>query len=699
MSGDDQEQMMVDDWRAAVEDLKDNVRHEIITLTNLARELTTIAYPIADVLEQHIKKAPPQRKLPAIYLLDSIVKNVGTPYTLFFGKNLYQTFMEVYASVDQRTRQKLEEMLQTWKEPVPGSIDSTPVFPPDVIRPIENALLKARTTALQAQQEQARRQMGSRGSRPPMPGFRATPTPPNARQPFKQPTYPAANGARSASAFGQQTYLQPLPYPATTPQPPPSTPVVAPFAPPQTLYGASAAQPEISIDSLNSNIEQLIVAVGTALGRSPHSPDIQTELKALMALQGLLRDKHRNLPREHLVAVRNQVDHLAVKYGASFTARQSVTPTPPIAAAPFHAPMHYHQQGPLSVAPVAPTPPAAASVSLDSLFGRGALAALLNRSSATPQPPRAPTPQTAAAAISDLRSPVPTRAEPAAPATPDPMALLSALRGSGLLPPSVPQRGPSQTVVAQPPAPSPPVAATPTTTPLDLASILAKAQTIAATAKAGPVLSSGGFQLTATSLKQFRPHLFRALYDGLGPPCTQCGRRFATDDEGKQKKTAHMDWHFRVHQRMIEAEKRGQHRSWYVDQVDWLRNVESVDLDQTEKQDDASNANAAAAAKPQIRFIRVPDRDDNTNSVCPICQEKFETKWLDEAQEWVWMDVVKVGDRAFHASCYVEVTKESAASAPLYGGGSRATPDRVLGKRKAEDEILSVRDGRVKTES
>lgn len=28
-----------------------------------------------------------------------------------------------------------------------------------------------------------------------------------------------------------------------------------------------------------------------------------------------------------------------------------------------------------------------------------------------------------------------------------------------------------------------------------------------------------------------------------------------------------MDWHFRVHQRMIEAEKRGQHRSWYVDQA------------------------------------------------------------------------------------------------------------------------------------
>lgn len=54
---------MVDDWRAAVEDLKDNVRHEIITLTNLARELTSIAFPIAEILEQHIKKVGP----PALF--------------------------------------------------------------------------------------------------------------------------------------------------------------------------------------------------------------------------------------------------------------------------------------------------------------------------------------------------------------------------------------------------------------------------------------------------------------------------------------------------------------------------------------------------------------------------------------------------------------------------------------------------------
>lgn len=64
---------------------------------------------------------------------------------------------------------------------------------------------------------------------------------------------------------------------------------------------------------------------------------------------------------------------------------------------------------------------------------------------------------------------------------------------------------------------------------------------------------------------RYRPDAIAALYENLGAPCTQCGRRFKSDEEGKKKKMAHMDWHFGVHQRTTEAEKRGTHRSWYVD--------------------------------------------------------------------------------------------------------------------------------------
>ena len=58
--------------------------------------------------------------------------------------------------------------------------------------------------------------------------------------------------------------------------------------------------------------------------------------------------------------------------------------------------------------------------------------------------------------------------------------------------------------------------------------------------------------------------MFKSLYSDLGAQCSQCGRRFTADAEGKKKKTAHMDWHFQARQRRVEAEKRGQYRSHYV---------------------------------------------------------------------------------------------------------------------------------------
>ena len=127
-----------------------------------------------------------------MYVLDSIVKNVGTPYTLFLGRNLYHTFMNAYTLVNNQIRRKLDEMLKTWKEPVPGSLDTKPVFPPDVTRPIENALIKARTAAVQQQQySQQRSQQEMMGHGRSLPnqglGWRNTPTPPQMNGQFRPP--------------------------------------------------------------------------------------------------------------------------------------------------------------------------------------------------------------------------------------------------------------------------------------------------------------------------------------------------------------------------------------------------------------------------------------------------------------------------------------------------------------------------------
>jgi pre-mRNA cleavage complex 2 protein Pcf11 len=120
-----------------------------------------------------------------------VVKNVGTPYTLFLGRNLYQTFMNAYTLVDSQTRKKLDEMLKTWKEPVPGSLDTRPVFPVEITRSIENALIKARTAALQQQQARSQQEVlgRSRGITTP-PSWTHSPTPAPRYPPAQNPNFP-----------------------------------------------------------------------------------------------------------------------------------------------------------------------------------------------------------------------------------------------------------------------------------------------------------------------------------------------------------------------------------------------------------------------------------------------------------------------------------------------------------------------------
>ena len=61
----------------------------------------------------------------------------------------------------------------------------------------------------------------------------------------------------------------------------------------------------------------------------------------------------------------------------------------------------------------------------------------------------------------------------------------------------------------------------------------------------------------------------------------------------------------------------------------------------------------------------------------------FDTVWNDEAQDFVWMDAIKIGSRVYHASCHAEVKKDG-ESTPLRIN----TPDSVLGKRKAAVSVL-----------
>ncbi|KAI9734862.1 MAG: hypothetical protein M1834_001942 [Cirrosporium novae-zelandiae] len=308
---------VAEDYKNSLEDLAINSRYEISNLTVIAKENTEHAAAISRVLENHIKTvsasrnttqstsmaggqrnlAPPGRKLPALYVLDSIVKNVGTPYTLFLGRNLYNTFMSAYTLVDSGIRKKLDEMLKTWKEPVPGSLDTRPVFPSEVTRSIENALIKARTAAFQEQQKHTKVVPGLPPRPPPVAtpqGWRNTPTPP---QPLPQyqppqsvpPNLPPSTQAQYPvngyfSTFNTAYTHTPPPQlpqsapPATLPTPLPSTslPFPLPISQPPTQYPvASSSQQQPSVLGLDTNSLLASLRAAGILGGSTPAPQVQ----------------------------------------------------------------------------------------------------------------------------------------------------------------------------------------------------------------------------------------------------------------------------------------------------------------------------------------------------------------------------------------------------------------------------------------
>ena len=99
--------------------------------------------------------------------------------------------MDAYSLVGPSVRKKLDEMLQTWKTSVPGSLDKRPVFPPEITKRIESALIQAKTVALQQQQQQHRGQQEMLRRRGPAIAtptpYRATPTPPQGMARYPPP--------------------------------------------------------------------------------------------------------------------------------------------------------------------------------------------------------------------------------------------------------------------------------------------------------------------------------------------------------------------------------------------------------------------------------------------------------------------------------------------------------------------------------
>ncbi|KAF2417682.1 hypothetical protein EJ08DRAFT_70532 [Tothia fuscella] len=707
-------------FREALDDLQRNDQYEIDNLTVIAKESTEHAQSICVELENHIKKTRPAFKLPALYLLDSLVKNVGTPYTVYLGRNLYKTFFDAYTVVDPNTRKAMEELFQSWKQPVPLSRDPRPVFPVEITASMDSSLEKMRSINLRAEQEkeQARlqkmrmAQLPARlGNMPP----RQTPTPtgsygykappiigqnsnPNSGEiaammnSYQQPSTPNnyQQALRSPGAFPppsrQGAPFQPYPSQPHPPQQYPPQQHTPQQHPASTAPAFSYSGPppatmshQARLDKLRADVQGLLDRTNAFLVHNPYDGEKKDLLANLGKLKQLLDGGQLSLASIQSTEV--VVANLALKLPSHPPA-----PVYPPASAPPQLP----QMSPALLAMLSgqtpqPTPPQSQPPQPYSYPPPPSVAPTPQY--APPPLPQSGPPVSIAQMMAMIRASTPTL-QPASPATAlapaAPNLLLEQLRASGLLG-GMPSANTNSATV------------TPVLTPTLNFSELAQPQ---------PVHE---VKIDSASLKIRRPQVIGRLYGDRPDQCRQCGMRFPGIEAGKKAKGNHIDWHFKTNSRVADSTKSAVNRSWYIDEREWIdyrEDVGGINGKSEEEINAMAKANGTSRVEPKEQFVPVPSDLAQANRPCSICQEKFEQEWNVELEQPVWKDAIKVGNKYYHATCYAEVTKGNAAAraaavaATGLGGGigsargsARSTPESsVLGKRTFDHFKLDTHD-------
>ncbi|CAG0916936.1 unnamed protein product [Notodromas monacha] len=105
-----------------LQELFSNSKPLINMLTMLAEENRAQAAQLVSIIETHLNQVSAEKKLPTLYLMDSIIKNVGKTYAPLFTPNLVKNFKHTFDAVNEETRELMFKLRQTWSEILPKKI-------------------------------------------------------------------------------------------------------------------------------------------------------------------------------------------------------------------------------------------------------------------------------------------------------------------------------------------------------------------------------------------------------------------------------------------------------------------------------------------------------------------------------------------------------------------------------------------------